>query len=1000
MKKQNGITLIALVISIIVMLILAGVSINAVVGNNGVLSRAQYALFMNKMATVEEALTIWRTGDAITQVGKEIKSVPANGLCKGNDLNNSERLKGEIGYYRTWYITQEKPTFNIMSDASSFNSKFESEFVFYPAGVQDLYYLNNEALGINDKDTYLIDASTGIIYSINGISLKGVRCYSTYMAKSINSDEDIYPIFAETEVSGSVDKVANVGAMYLKDKNGNYIDKDGNIVSEENKVINENGFQIIAESSNKNLYKLYNNGNLYAKGEKGILLNSSSDDMNAMGKYEWTSSLISSEIPGALDNSCVITIGYDTVYAIDKNGYLWAWGDNSFNKMGLSEEEQINFSTYVPQKLNIDGKKIKKVFGTNWATFVITQDNLLYASGGNLHGELGIGTNCIQTNKFEKIDFPEDPNNIKEIGNQNSGYETNQGEGFSFILTNNKLYFCGRCSTRCSGVKLLDYSSNPDLIMKWTEVDINTMFPGLICSKAHISGSQQWWEQPYWYFYQNNLCYKMYVNGNVSKVDDFSDGTSLQIWSVLNDGSLIKIEKNETTKYYCSIGPNVVNSLGTVDAEGKLSYAQGTYDVTNAFKELEVDGKTITDIWSNISTNIVKMSNGEYYGCGLAYNLGINDVSGQKTWQRLIGLEKYGNILEFPKSQQSLLLKTPSGELVATNKLKLNFGEKVLEKSWVLIQEDVKLFNASTDGYTFAFVGTDGYLYVRGTRSNHLGLNKIDQNIDILTKVDGAGATEEVVDALKTGVKKYFIRTDAIYILTNNNKLLISCYNYRGKINSWGALYYGLNNEEHPELVIMSEDVLDFEVAEMARGIVRKTDGIYTWGMARNGYLNTNSKTLVKIENEDVWKGAGNWLSIKASLSEGFLIGENYIVSHKSNGIQLNFDEKIIKVAGGAAWLFLSNTGKIYGFGESKYLGDGQGNFGTSVKDIKLINDQNKYVDIVCGANFAIAYTSDGQVYGTGINELGILGRWKGAPRNSGLYRTAFEWVECPELEI
>ncbi len=33
-------------------------------------------------------------------------------------------------------------------------------------------------------------------------------------------------------------------------------------------------------------------------------------------------------------------------------------------------------------------------------------------------------------------------------------------------------------------------------------------------------------------------------------------------------------------------------------------------------------------------------------------------------------------------------------------------------------------------------------------------------------------------------------------------------------------------------------------------------------------------------------------------------------------------------------------------------------------------------------------------------NELGILGRWKGAPRSAGRYRTAFEWVECPELEI
>lgn len=40
MKEQKGITLIALVITIIVLLILAGVSIAMLTGNNGMLTRA------------------------------------------------------------------------------------------------------------------------------------------------------------------------------------------------------------------------------------------------------------------------------------------------------------------------------------------------------------------------------------------------------------------------------------------------------------------------------------------------------------------------------------------------------------------------------------------------------------------------------------------------------------------------------------------------------------------------------------------------------------------------------------------------------------------------------------------------------------------------------------------------------------------------------------------------------------------------------------------------
>lgn len=42
-KGQKGITLVALVITIIVLLILAGITISLVLGNNGIINRAQEA---------------------------------------------------------------------------------------------------------------------------------------------------------------------------------------------------------------------------------------------------------------------------------------------------------------------------------------------------------------------------------------------------------------------------------------------------------------------------------------------------------------------------------------------------------------------------------------------------------------------------------------------------------------------------------------------------------------------------------------------------------------------------------------------------------------------------------------------------------------------------------------------------------------------------------------------------------------------------------------------
>ena len=68
-KKRNlqetGITLIALVVTIIILLILAGVTVSLVVGQNGLLGRAQVA--SNTMANA--------TANEITQMGKYANEV-------------------------------------------------------------------------------------------------------------------------------------------------------------------------------------------------------------------------------------------------------------------------------------------------------------------------------------------------------------------------------------------------------------------------------------------------------------------------------------------------------------------------------------------------------------------------------------------------------------------------------------------------------------------------------------------------------------------------------------------------------------------------------------------------------------------------------------------------------------------------------------------------------------------------------------------------------------
>ena len=69
-KKQKGITLVALVVTIIVLLILAGVSLSLVAGENGILGRATNAVDKNKIETAKEQVGLLIT-DKITQFYEE-----------------------------------------------------------------------------------------------------------------------------------------------------------------------------------------------------------------------------------------------------------------------------------------------------------------------------------------------------------------------------------------------------------------------------------------------------------------------------------------------------------------------------------------------------------------------------------------------------------------------------------------------------------------------------------------------------------------------------------------------------------------------------------------------------------------------------------------------------------------------------------------------------------------------------------------------------------------
>lgn len=102
MKKRNkGITLIALVITIIILLILAAVSINLLVGENGILNRAQTGATEYQRQAGKEKLELKVAGIDTDKLGKELRHATLAEIKAALDIDNeveSTRLESDILY--------------------------------------------------------------------------------------------------------------------------------------------------------------------------------------------------------------------------------------------------------------------------------------------------------------------------------------------------------------------------------------------------------------------------------------------------------------------------------------------------------------------------------------------------------------------------------------------------------------------------------------------------------------------------------------------------------------------------------------------------------------------------------------------------------------------------------------------------------------------------------------------------------------------------------------
>ena len=138
-KKERGITLIALVITIIVLLILAGVTIATLTGDNGILTKAQEASIQTRGAQVEEVINLWKSEIEMNE------NTNSNAIVKGQDELLQELLSDKQVYENE--IDRENKTITIGNRVISYKTKSQ------PTDIYVALY-NDGTLVFNSKNEF------------------------------------------------------------------------------------------------------------------------------------------------------------------------------------------------------------------------------------------------------------------------------------------------------------------------------------------------------------------------------------------------------------------------------------------------------------------------------------------------------------------------------------------------------------------------------------------------------------------------------------------------------------------------------------------------------------------------------------------------------------------------------------------------------------------------------------------------------------------------------
>ena len=425
-KNNNGITLIALVVTIVVLLILAGVSISMLTGENGIITQAQKSKLQTEIGKEKEYITL------------SVSAVKGDKISRGDtsEITSSE-LQTEMNKYTdeatvtgsgTLIVTYESGRSYEVEQDGSITEKGEltpeeaKKIVYATACGEGLavetadgtvYYVDDIQFDVMQK----IEITDAEVITTNGIKKAGKYWFIDNEGKAYVGANDMLPVCINdiTDSPFYGKKIANIygtrtmvlldseGKVYTWGENrygqlGNGTNEDSNeptCISDipGNALNGKNIIDIQMDGNNYTVIALDNEGKVYTWGWNGL------GKLGSGIEEEYSNEPICiSEIEGnALNGKNIEEIqseGYITI-ALDSEGKVYIWGDNERGQLGNGTEDWYSNEPICISDISVNtlyGKKIVKIQSDGYTIIAIDSEGKVYTWGDNERGQLGNGT--------------------------------------------------------------------------------------------------------------------------------------------------------------------------------------------------------------------------------------------------------------------------------------------------------------------------------------------------------------------------------------------------------------------------------------------------------------------------------------------------------------------------------------------------------------------------------------------------------------------------------